>query len=59
MNLEDGTYEEAYNTVQTLIKARCGDCFAFGNGIYWALEKLREGTLKLDLEDTENDNGNQ
>lgn len=57
MNLEDGTYEEAYNTVQTLIKARCGDCFAFGNGIYWALEKLREGALKLDLEDTENDNG--
>ena len=57
MNLEDGTYEEAYNTVQALIKARCGDCFAFGNGIYWALEKLREGALKLDLEDTENDNG--
>lgn len=57
MNLEDGTYEEAYNTVHTLIKARCGDCFAFGNGIYWALEKLREGALKLDLEDTENDNG--
>ena len=57
MNLEDGTYDEAYNTVQTLIKARCGDCFAFGNGIYWALEKLREGALKLDLEDTENDNG--
>ena len=50
MNLEDGTYEEAYNIVQTLIKARCGDCFAFGNGIYWALEKLREGALKLDSE---------
>lgn len=57
MNLEDGTYEEAYNTVQTLIKARCGDCFAFGNGIYWALEKLRECALKLDLEDMENDDG--
>ena len=48
MNLEDGSYEEAYNTIHTLIKARCGDCFAFGNGIYWALEKLRKGALKLD-----------
>lgn len=58
MNLEDGTYEEAYNIVQTLIKARCGDCFAFGDGIYWALEKLREGALKLDSECMEEDNGN-
>lgn len=58
MNLEDGSYTDAYNTVKTLVKARCGDCFAFGDGIYWALEKLREGALKLDSERMEEDNGN-
>lgn len=58
MNLEYGSYTDAYNTVKTLVKARCSDCFTFGDGIYWALEKLREGALKLDSERMEEDNGN-
>ena len=44
---------EAYKMIETLIKARCGDCFAFGSGVYWALEKLRESALKLDSREKE------
>ena len=44
---------EAYKMIETLIKARCRDCFAFGSGVYWALEKLRESALKLDYEEKE------
>lgn len=51
--IEDGSYMEAYKMIETLIKARCGDCFAFGSGVYWALEKLRESALKLDSEEKE------
>ena len=46
--IEDGSYMEAYKMIEMLIKARCGDCLAFGSGVYWALEKLRESALKLD-----------
>ena len=51
--IEDGSYMEAYKMIETLIKARCGDCFAFGSGVYWALEKLRESALKLDYGEKE------
>ena len=51
--IEDGSYMEAYKMIETLIKARCGDCFAFGSGVYWSLEKLRESALKLDSEEKE------
>lgn len=51
--IEDGSYMEAYKMIETLMKARCGDCFAFGSGVYWALEKLRESALKLDYEEKE------
>lgn len=51
--IEDGNYMEAYKMIETLIKARCGYCFAFGSGVYWALEKLRESALKLDSEEKE------
>lgn len=51
--IEDGSYMEAYNMIETLVKASCGDCFAFGSGVYWALEKLRESALKLDYEEKE------
>lgn len=50
--INEGKYIEAYNIIENiLVKTRCGNCFTFGDGVYWALEKLKMGAIKLDEEE--------